>query len=68
MKPEMNMLIINAFFGIITIIAFVRFISFQNNFAWLCLIVIIWICVLISIERAKKERYHERLYVKRKKK
>jgi len=68
MKPEMNMLLINAFFGVITAIALVRVIFFQGYFAWLCLIVIIWICVLISIERAKKERYHERLYVKKKRK
>lgn len=67
MNKEINMLLINLFFLIITIIAFVRFLFFQSYIAWLGLILIVWIGTLISIERARRERYHERLNVKKKK-
>lgn len=61
MKPEVNIFTINVFFLIITIITFVRFLFFQGYLSWLCLIIAIWIVFLVSIERAKKGRYHDRL-------
>jgi c-di-AMP phosphodiesterase-like protein len=68
MNKEINMFLINVLFLIITIIAFVRFLFFQGYITWLGLILIVWIFTLISIERARRQRYHERLYVKKKKK
>jgi len=62
----LNMLLINTFFLIITIIAFVRFLFFQSSIVWMCFILIIWIALLISIERAKKG-HHERLFVRKRK-
>lgn len=66
MKPETVILLMHSFFVVITIIFLVKIIFFGVYLIWVFVVLVAWIITWRSVEGSIKGRYHERLYMKKK--